>query len=142
MVRDSWSCALTGTRSRLRGRLAAERLQRPFEQVWCRRRDSNSHSFCHYPLKIACLPISPRRRLTKTRPEGHEDEPPGQHEILTRRRTPARSAAFAATPAWMRRVRAAKLPVADDYLGIAPAPDAAAAGVTGATVAEAGAADG
>ncbi|SOY56393.1 hypothetical protein CBM2592_A90354 [Cupriavidus taiwanensis] len=29
--------------------------------VWCRRRDSNSHSFRHYPLKIACLPISPRR---------------------------------------------------------------------------------
>src|SRR6478735_5526412 len=29
---------------------------------WCRRRDSNSHSFRHYPLKIACLPISPRRR--------------------------------------------------------------------------------
>mmetsp|Transcript_8053 Transcript_8053/g.15576 ORF Transcript_8053/g.15576 Transcript_8053/m.15576 type:complete len:205 (+) Transcript_8053:608-1222(+) len=28
---------------------------------WCRRRDSNSHSFRHYPLKIACLPISPRR---------------------------------------------------------------------------------
>ena len=30
---------------------------------WCRRRDSNSHSFRHYPLKIACLPISPRRRF-------------------------------------------------------------------------------
>ena len=30
--------------------------------VWCRRRDSNSHSFRHYPLKIACLPISPRRQ--------------------------------------------------------------------------------
>lgn len=30
---------------------------------WCRRRDSNSHSFRHYPLKIACLPISPRRHL-------------------------------------------------------------------------------
>ena len=29
--------------------------------TWCRRRDSNSHSFRHYPLKIACLPISPRR---------------------------------------------------------------------------------
>jgi hypothetical protein len=28
---------------------------------WCRRRDSNSHSLRHYPLKIACLPISPRR---------------------------------------------------------------------------------
>jgi hypothetical protein len=31
---------------------------------WCRRRDSNSHSFRHYPLKIACLPISPRRLKT------------------------------------------------------------------------------
>ena len=30
---------------------------------WCRRRDSNSHSFRHYPLKIACLPISPRRPI-------------------------------------------------------------------------------
>ena len=29
--------------------------------LWCRRRDSNSHSLRHYPLKIACLPISPRR---------------------------------------------------------------------------------
>ena len=29
---------------------------------WCRRRDSNSHSFRHYPLKIACLPIPPRRQ--------------------------------------------------------------------------------
>src|SRR3546814_437188 len=29
--------------------------------TWCRRRDSNSHSFRHYPLKIACLPIPPRR---------------------------------------------------------------------------------
>ncbi len=28
---------------------------------WCRRRDSNSHSFRHRPLKTACLPISPRR---------------------------------------------------------------------------------
>lgn len=33
---------------------------------WCRRRDSNSHSFRHYPLKIACLPISPRRLLRKS----------------------------------------------------------------------------
>ena len=31
--------------------------------LWCRRRDSNSHSFRHYHLKIACLPISPRRLL-------------------------------------------------------------------------------
>ena len=37
---------------------------------WCRRRDSNSHSFRHYPLKIACLPISPRRRCTKYRSNG------------------------------------------------------------------------
>ena len=28
--------------------------------IWCGRRDSNSHTFRHYPLKIACLPISPR----------------------------------------------------------------------------------
>ena len=31
--------------------------------IWCRRRDSNSQSFRHYHLKIACLPISPRRLL-------------------------------------------------------------------------------
>jgi hypothetical protein len=35
---------------------------------WCRRRDSNSHSFRHYPLKIACLPISPRRLCQIGRP--------------------------------------------------------------------------
>ena len=35
---------------------------------WCRRRDSNSHSFRHYPLKIACLPISPRRLETSILP--------------------------------------------------------------------------
>src|ERR1035437_9412873 len=34
------------------------------ELPWCRRRDSNSHSFRHYPLKIACLPISPRRQFS------------------------------------------------------------------------------
>ncbi len=33
--------------------------------IWCGRRDSNSHTFRHYPLKIACLPISPRPRLLK-----------------------------------------------------------------------------
>jgi hypothetical protein len=33
-----------------------------FFYCWCRRRDSNSHSLRHYPLKIACLPISPRRQ--------------------------------------------------------------------------------
>src|SRR5574343_334637 len=38
----------------------------PAEYItWCRRRDSNSHSFRHYPLKIACLPISPRRLYSK-----------------------------------------------------------------------------
>lgn len=37
----------------------------PGTNSWCRRRDSNSHSFRHYPLKIACLPISPRRLLRK-----------------------------------------------------------------------------
>jgi hypothetical protein len=34
---------------------------------WCRRRDSNSHSFRHYPLKIACLPIPPRRQFHENR---------------------------------------------------------------------------
>src|SRR6201996_1404889 len=34
--------------------------------LWCRRRDSNSHSFRHYPLKIACLPISPRRHCMQS----------------------------------------------------------------------------
>ena len=29
---------------------------------WCRGRDSNPHSYCHYPLKIACLPVPPPRR--------------------------------------------------------------------------------
>src|SRR5690554_8057409 len=37
-------------------------MKRPDFMSWCRRRDSNSHSFRHYPLKIACLPIPPRRR--------------------------------------------------------------------------------
>jgi len=41
-------------------------LKVPF--CWCRRRDSNSHSFRHYPLKIACLPISPRRHIVQNRP--------------------------------------------------------------------------
>src|SRR5690606_22553292 len=36
-------------------------MKRPDFMSWCRRRDSNSHSFRHYPLKIACLPIPPRR---------------------------------------------------------------------------------
>src|SRR5690606_32072274 len=27
--------------------------------VWCPGRDSNPHSFRHYPLKIACLPVPP-----------------------------------------------------------------------------------
>ncbi len=34
-----------------------------FPKIWCRRRDSNSHSFRHRPLKTACLPIPPRRQL-------------------------------------------------------------------------------
>lgn len=33
-------------------------------KFWCRRRESNSHSFRHYHLKIACLPIPPRRPLS------------------------------------------------------------------------------
>ncbi len=41
---------------------------------WCRRRDSNSHSFRHYPLKIACLPISPRRLMSAS---GWHEEPEG-----------------------------------------------------------------
>src|SRR5690554_1880281 len=32
---------------------------------WCRRPESNRHTLRHYPLKIACLPISPRRQLTE-----------------------------------------------------------------------------
>ena len=40
---------------------SAERCGFIVRNSWCRRRDSNSHSFRHYPLKIACLPISPRR---------------------------------------------------------------------------------
>ena len=30
---------------------------------WCRRPESNRHEFPHHPLKMACLPISPRRRI-------------------------------------------------------------------------------
>jgi len=40
-----------------------QRTLRPLPSFWCRRRDSNSHSLRHYPLKIACLPISPRRHV-------------------------------------------------------------------------------
>ena len=43
-------------------------------EIWCRRRDSNSQSFRHYHLKIACLPISPRRRFFC--PDGMR-KPPG-----------------------------------------------------------------
>ena len=32
---------------------------------WCRRRDSNSHDLSHNHLKVACLPIPPRRHLTE-----------------------------------------------------------------------------
>src|ERR1700761_7294761 len=39
---------------------------RAWRWIWCRRRDSNSHSFRHYPLKIACLPISPRRHYMQS----------------------------------------------------------------------------
>src|SRR5437870_6850177 len=67
---------------------------------WCRRRDSNSHSFRHYPLKIACLPISPRRRTLKLfagslRPEAHyyditseSDYPAGLEGLLALARLP------------------------------------------------------
>ena len=62
---------ITATRQQppLSGREVNHRMQgRPSGHVnslqnWCRRRDSNSHSFRHYPLKIACLPISPRRHV-------------------------------------------------------------------------------
>ena len=30
---------------------------------WCRRRDSNSHDLSHNHLKVACLPIPPRRHF-------------------------------------------------------------------------------
>ena len=33
---------------------------------WCLGRDSNSHGLRHYPLKIACLPISPPRHCIRT----------------------------------------------------------------------------
>ncbi len=46
---------------------------------WCRRRDSNSHSFRHYPLKIACLPISPRRL-----DQPNKANPAGKSSILSR----------------------------------------------------------
>lgn len=32
-----------------------------WKSLWCRGRDSNPHSNCHYPLKIACLPVPPPR---------------------------------------------------------------------------------
>ncbi len=32
---------------------------------WCRRRDSNSHDLSHNHLKVACLPIPPRRHLAE-----------------------------------------------------------------------------
>jgi hypothetical protein len=41
--------------------LTKPRLPKQLTLLWCRGRDSNSHSFRHYPLKIACLPISPPR---------------------------------------------------------------------------------
>lgn len=55
------------------------RPEQPGTNSWCRRRDSNSHSFRHYPLKIACLPISPRR-LNQARKACF----PGKSNILSR----------------------------------------------------------
>ncbi len=84
--------------------------------IWCRRRDSNSHSLRHYPLKIACLPISPRRL---------------KHAILT---------CFASCLQCTLASSAAIFSGASDYFGISaawPAPLAgacagAAAGAAGA----------
>ena len=42
---------------------------------------SDSHSFRHYPLKIACLPISPRRRTRILRSGSHEGGSPGNREF-------------------------------------------------------------
>ncbi len=36
--------------------------RRPQLVIWCRRPESNRHGLRHYPLKIACLPIPPRRQ--------------------------------------------------------------------------------
>ncbi len=33
---------------------------------WCRRRDSNSHGLLHQLLRLACIPISPRLRASKS----------------------------------------------------------------------------
>jgi hypothetical protein len=34
-----------------------------FREIGCRRGDSNSHGLPHHPLKTACLPVPPRRRV-------------------------------------------------------------------------------
>jgi len=33
------------------------------DSEWCRRRDLNPHGFPHHPLKMACLPVPPLRRV-------------------------------------------------------------------------------
>src|SRR6185503_13587535 len=92
---------------------------------WCRRRDSNSHSFRHYPLKIACLPISPRRLELRVR-QAHEE-----CALLVRspiRTTPECTLKQTADC----RGTAAETLDLDHFVGIWAAPEA---GATGAVVA-------
>src|SRR6185312_5509252 len=86
---------------------------------WCRRRDSNSHSFRHYPLKIACLPISPRRRLICC---------PGSHEAPCGFRSPGSLLVYSEITL---HSGAGRRPFIRAHLvGICAAPDAAGAGGT------------
>ncbi len=62
--------------------------------TWCRRRDSNSHSFRHYPLKIACLPISPRRPCVSVGRQSSNQ--PAQIRSLTARNSNLNARAFRA----------------------------------------------
>src|SRR5664280_758764 len=97
---------------------------------WCRRRDSNSHSFRHYPLKIACLPISPRRR--------HSIRCFGRHEEVACRATAnsSRGARYfcgmaAAPDADVGAAEAAEAAMAGTTIaapGMAAAPEAETAG--------------
>jgi hypothetical protein len=41
--------------------------ERWISRRWCPRRDSNSHDFRHYHLKVACLPIPPRGQRVRAR---------------------------------------------------------------------------
>ena len=87
---------------------------------WCGRRDSNSHTFRHYPLKIACLPISPRPRLFVS----------GLHEETER------FLAFQTTSEFTLKSYfspVGKSVRAHYFVGIWPAPEAAGAGAAGVT---------